>query len=251
MIVISCLKKKTGFIAVMILLSSITAGYGAEKLSSLDFLNRVRQPSGRKTWSMLTGTLSHRRRDQKVESVSLYLGILFSRSRTLAQIVVNNSQAYMVGQEYSTENSSTTVIPHNKTGYKKPMLPKFGLKPEDLTMSFIYWKFVQELKETSIKTLNCRVFELISHDKTETVHIYISSAYFFPMKVEWLKAKTEKPYRTLQVSDFTKKDNIWLITRLKFYGPGWRSVIDFDKINAGLSQDKIPPKLFKQLPENN
>lgn len=248
MIVVNYLKKNSSILTIILTLFSVGTGYGSDKLSSLEFLNRVRHPAGRKTWSMLSGHISHLRRGTKTQSVPIYLGILFSSNRTLAQIVVNKSQAYMVGQQYSTENSSTTVIPQNKIGYKKSLLAEFGIKPEDLTMSFIYWKLLRELDETSIKTLNCRVFALISHDKSEFVHLYISSTYFFPMKVEWFKAKTTKPYRTLQVTDFTQKNKIWLVSRIKFYGPGWRSIVDFNKIKAGLSQNNIPPELFKQLP---
>ena len=247
MTIISYLKKNLTLLAVVLLLSSITIAHSKEKLSSLNFLSRVRHPAGRKTWSMLAGTMNHRRRGKPTVSASIYLGILFSSDRTLAQIVVNNDQAYMVGQLYSTEESATTVIPNNPDGYKKPILAEYGIKPEDLTMSFIYWDFIKELPKTSLKTLNCRVFKLAAPDKTETVHLYISSAYFFPMKVEWFKAKAKKPSRTLQVSDFTKTDNIWLITRIKFYGPGWRSVINFDNNRAGISQKNIPKELFKKL----
>ncbi|MCF6175038.1 MAG: outer membrane lipoprotein-sorting protein [Victivallaceae bacterium] len=244
---VSYLKKKSRLIIVLLLFSIMGLSYGAEKISSLNFLNRVRRPAGRKTWSMLTGKISHRRRGKPTESVPLYLGILFSRNRTLAQVIVDNTQSYMVGQEYSTKNSATTIIPHNPTGYKKPILAKYGIKPEDLTMSFIYWQFIRELPEVSLKTLNCRIFELTAPDKKEKVRLYISSAYYFPMKVEWIKAKAKTPYRTLQVSDFTKIDDIWLITKIKFYGPGWRSVIDFDTTKAGLSQKNIPKELFKKL----
>jgi Outer membrane lipoprotein-sorting protein len=247
MTIVNSLKKRSSLIAVLLLFSITGASYGAEKISSIDFLNRVRHPAGRKTWSMLTGKISHRRRGKPTESVPLYLGILFSRDRTLAQVIVDNTQSYMVGQEYSTKNSATTIIPHNPAGYKKPILADYGIKPEDLTMSFIYWNFIKELPEESLKTLNCRVFELTAPGKKEKVRIYISSAYYFPMKVEWIKAKVEKPYRTLQVSDFTQTDKIWLVTRLKFYGPGWRSVIDFDEIKAGLTQKNIPKELFKKL----
>ena len=247
MTIISYLKKKSSLLAITILLSSIAIGNAEEKLSSLDFLYRVRHPAGRKTWSMLTGKMNHRRRGKPAVSAPIYLGILFSSDRTLAQIIINNNQAYMVGQVYSTKKSATTIIPNNPAGYKKPILAEYGIRPEDLTMSFIYWQFIKELPETSLKTLNCRVFKLASPDKKEFVNIYVSSAYFFPMKVEWFKSKIEKPYRTLQVSDFTKTDDIWLITRIKFYGPGWRSVIDFDKTSAGVSQKNIPKELFKKL----
>jgi hypothetical protein len=243
----SYLRKNINYLVIIIFLSSSVVYSASEKLSSLDFLYRLRHPAGRKTWSMLAGTMKHQRRGKAVQSVPIYLGILFSSDRTLAQVIVDNRQAYMVGQVYATEQSATTVIPNNPQGYKQPILAEYGIKPEDLTMSFIYWDFIKELAESSIKTLNCRVFELTAPDKTETVKLYVSSAYYFPMKVEWFKAQAKKPYRTLQVSDFTKIDDLWLITRIKFYGPGWRSVINFTKTQAGISEKNIPKELFKKL----
>jgi hypothetical protein len=233
---------------VLLLCSTAFGEKRGDKLSPVDFLNIVRHPSGRKTWAMMNGKVEHMRRGQQAKSCPLYLGILFAPDRTLAQIVIDNLQGYMVGQVYSEAESGTTIIPLNKTGYPKSLLAEFGLRPQDLTMTFLYWKFISEQKRVSIKTTECRVFDLQSPDKKEIARVYISCDYFFPLKVEWLKQGEKEAYRHLEVAAFKKLNDLWLVSKLKIYGPGWRSRVEFTDNKAGFVDKDIPTGLFRELP---
>ena len=161
--------------------------YADTELSAKDFLYRVRHPAGRKRWAIMDGKVIHRRRGEDTVKAFLYLGILFNKDRTLAQVVINKKQGYMVGQAFIKGKDGTSIIPLNEATKEKPILGNFGLRPQDLTMTFLYWEFIKELAEESTKMINCRVLELKSPDGKETAKVWISKKYYFPIKVEWTK----------------------------------------------------------------
>lgn len=221
---------------------------GVKELDSAKFLQVVRRPPGRECWAKMNGTAWHRRRGQKMSEASLFLGILFTPQRTLAQIVIGGKQGYYVGQKYAPGCELTSIIPLRKGGYKQSLLADFGLRPEDLTMTFIFWDFVRELPRESIKGQECRVFLLRSPEKAkqELVRVFISARYFFPLKVEWVKGEASKAYRYLEVTSFRKENDFWLVSSMNLYGPGWRTRIKFSDTDAGF-KDKLPKDLFKKI----
>jgi hypothetical protein len=218
-----------------------------EKMSSKNFLDRVRHPAGRKRWAIMDGKIIHRQDNKTVKAV-LYLGILFNSERTLAQVVINKAQGYMVGQEFAQGSNGTSIIPLNKMTKEAPIIGYFGLRPEDLTMTFLYWKFVKEYPEESTKMIDCRVFMLESPDSKETAKVWIAEKYFFPIKVEWTKAKDKEPSRVLEVDSFKTQGNYGVIKRLDLHGPGWRTKINFTKTEIGTPEKgAIPKDLFLKL----
>jgi hypothetical protein len=223
--------------------------YAAEKkISPNDFLYRTRHPAGRKRWALMDGKVFHRRRDKQTIQAELYLGILFNKDRTLAQLLINNSQGYMVGQDFAKGQDGTSVIPINKATKDKPVLGNFGLRPEDLTMSFLYWKMEKELPEESTKMISCRVFKLKSPDRKENATVWISKKYYFPLKVKWTRASEKEPFRSLEVSSFKTQGKYGVIKRLELYGPGWRTRINFTKIEIGTpANGTVREGLFRKL----
>ncbi|MCP3967922.1 MAG: hypothetical protein GY750_19400 [Lentisphaerae bacterium] len=234
------------FISAASFFSSISPLYGQE-ISSKDFLYRVRHPSARRSWAKMDGNVYHRRRGASTIEAPMYLGILFSPDRTLAQIVIDNRQGYYVGQTFAVGEAGTSIIPLNDDTKKDPLLGKFGLRPEDLTMTFLYWGMQEELASDSIKGVDCRVFLLKSQKTEETVKVWISMKYFFPLKAEWYRKGGKDYFRALEVGSFKKKNNYWLISRLELYGPGWRTKVDFDRFDVGNPKEGIPKGLFKKL----
>ncbi len=220
----------------------------AVKVSSADFLYRVRHPAGRKRWAIMDGEVIHRRRGKSIEKAVLYLGILFNSDHTLAQVVINKKQGYMLGQAFIKGKDGTSIIPMNKATKEKPVLGNFGLRPQDLTMTFLYWKFVKEFPEESTKMFACRVFELKSWDGKETAKVWISKKYYFPLKVQWTRIQDKEPFRNLEISSFKRQGNYYAIKRLELYGPGWRTKINFTKTEIGTpKQGAVPKGLFLKL----
>ncbi len=233
----------------IIFLSGLCFGAHADKeLSVNDFLYKVRHPAGRKRWAIMDGEVIHRRRGKETVNAFLYLGILFNHDRTLAQVVINKKQGYMVGQAFIKGKDGTSIIPMNKATKEKPVLGNFGLRPQDLTMTFLYWKFEKEFSEESCKMIDCRVLELKSPDNKETAKVWISKKYYFPIKVQWTRAKEEEPFRSLEVSSFKQQGSYGIIKRLELYGPGWRTKINFTKTEIGTPEKGAVPKgLFLKL----
>ncbi len=225
-----------------------------EKLDAAGFLKIARRPPLEESWAKMQGELSHKRGSSETVKYPVYLGIRFTPERTLAQVVANKNEYYLIGQEYSDKPESTSIIV-NRPETDKSVLANCGVRPEDLTLSFLYWPFQKELKSEDIKGYPCRVFQLLSPDKKEYTIVYISSQYFFPLKVEWFKNSNEnespKADRTLEIKSFKKgsDENFWIVDTLEISGPGFRTKIDFPESSAGYSKNGVPPELFQKIPE--
>ncbi len=238
------------FLLFTVVILAVNAENPLDKLDSKAFLLKARNPDNR-TWCTMDGKVIHRKSGSDTVNAPLYLGIAFNPDRMLAQVVIDNKEGYTLGQAYAG-NDSTTVIPLNPAGYKKSMLSEFGLRAQDLSMSFLYWNFEKELTREDIKGSECRVFILREPKQGEIAKVYINSRYCFPMKVEWFKDKyveNEEPYRTLEAASFRKEKDFWIVNKLKLYGPGWRTNVEFDNIDVGVTAENIPQKLFRELPD--
>lgn len=238
------------FLFLLFFLSSFVLFSAEKEYSSLQFLEVVRHPPGRESWAAMNGIAYHLRKDTDVVEAPLYLGIRFTAERTMAQVVINNNEAYFVGQAYNAAKEAASVIPANKTGYAKSMLADFGLRPQDLTMTFLFWDFQKEFPRVSVKGRECRVFLLEAQDKKEIAKVYISAEYFFPLKVEWFAQDDrdlKKPYRTLEISSFKKENDFWIVSSLILYGPGWQTKIEFNQTSAGFKAENMPKDLFKDI----
>lgn len=225
------------------------------KLDAAEFLKIARRPPIEESWAKMQGEISHKRGTSDTLKFPIYLGIRFTPERTLAQVVANKDEFYNIGQAYSDKPESTTIIA-NRPKTDKSVLADCGIRPEDLTLSFLYWPFQKEQKSEEIKGYPCRVFQLLSPDKKESASVYISTQYFFPLKVEWCKnsngKELQKTDRTLEIKSFKKSPNesFWIVDTLEIYGPGFRTKIDFPEASADYSKNGVPPELFQKTPES-
>jgi len=241
------------WVLILFMFSFMLNGEDVVKESSIDFMKRVRTPPSQKSWAQLDGIISNMKRNKGGKRIitksTIYFGIRFSSEMIFAQVVIGEKEIYSVGQPYSMIKSGATVMHSGDSGSNK-LRVDFGIKPEDLTMSFLFWDLVKELPETSLKLIPCRVFLLKSPDKSSIAKVYISRDNYFPVKVEWSNVVNEDEFfsinRTLEVLSFKSVNGLYLVDVLSFYGPGWRTKIEFKNLNAGLVKDGTPKGLFKE-----
>ncbi|MBN1865470.1 MAG: hypothetical protein JW808_11265 [Victivallales bacterium] len=214
----------------------------AQEPDSVQFLKMVRHPPGKSTWAILDGKVTHERKNASLCETPISFSVRFAPENTFAQLVIGGDEKYSIGQSHFSDKEKVTVIP---SAMPKPsILSNFGLRPGDLTMSFLFWDFENELPHESFSTQQCRVFTLRSTEKNEHAKVHISVKYLFPLKVEWIRAGENKAYRMMEVSSFRKVNDLWVIDKLLLSGPGWRTKIEFSNCDAGLVENGIPENLF-------
>lgn len=226
--------------------SVLTAGTALSAVApdAIAFMSQVRRPTGQQSYAQMDGVVRHLRKGSDTIEYPLYFGIMLTEKRRLSQIIVNNAEGYNIGQSYSSGNEGTTVTPMRDGGYQQSILGNFGIRPEDLSMSFLYWNVFAEEPKSSFRTVDCRVFLLKNPQSAEMARAYISEDSLFPVKVEFFPDdKTDNaPERTMEVEKFKKTDNdFWVPTQLKLYGPGWRTQVVFKNVTAENLDPKNPP----------
>jgi len=157
----------------------------ADKINSEDFLNYARNTHPVGTWAILNGTISNFRRDSKSISDPIKIGLRFTSHNVIAKIFLNDKTSYSLTQQYGTGETSLILDdPHSGVS-----IGDYGLRPDDITLGFLFWTFVKELPETTTMTEDCRVFLLENQTNSEEAKVYISTSYYYPLKVEWFKLK--------------------------------------------------------------
>lgn len=220
----------------------------AERLPLEEFMTRVRHPSPTATYAALDGTIQHRRSGEAAKSEPLYFAVILQPERMTGQIVIGKEEGYLIGQTRLAGESETSVIPMRNGAGGEGQLGYMGVRPSDLTMSFLFYPAKEELKPDSIKGIGCRVVLLEAPDKSEQARVYIAEDYNFPLKAEFLKPGETAPYRTLEVNSFRQSGGLYYTDELSLYGPGWRTRINFDKTaQVGPYDAANPPSIIRKL----
>ncbi len=230
------------------------AAFAAEEkpMALAEFMNYARNHYPVSSYASLEGEVRHLRRGDKPESVPIYFGIILQPERMTGQIILDGREGYMLGQTRRGGSSETMVVPmKNNSGEaaNENRLGRMGIRPSDLTMSFLYYPVVRELESESVRTVPCRVVLLESPDKKEQVKVYIARDHYFPLKAEFFEgAAGGTPFRTLEVNSFRKSDGFYYTDRIGLFGPGWRTSIEFDKsADVGKFDPAKPPKVIRPL----
>ncbi len=245
-----------GIVLLFLIFSSLLPLFAQEKkvlsgkdLSPEQFLSIVRNPPGRRSWALLEGTVIHRRAGAKTIKAPLRLGLLFTPEQTIAQLDFNNGEVYNIGQTLG--KNAKTVLSKKFPSSVKEQLPLYGIQPQDLAMSFLYWDLVREEKSEWGKGQHCRKF--ILKEKGEKGHflcVLISSNYFFPVKTSFFAGDPGKKdvtaYKTLEITSFVNKDNFWYPGKLRLEGDDWKSMISFTKLDADENIKRLPENLFRK-----
>lgn len=207
-----------------------------------DFLNRVRNPPGRDSWAFMKGSAQHRRNGSRPVKADIEMGIFFTPVRTLAQIRFNGKEIYTIGQSYGPDGS-TSVEKRIPEGFT-PQIGVYGITPEDLAMSFLYWDFLKEHPRETVRGQKCRVFSLVSKDKSEQVKVTVSCEYFFPLRAEWFQQNRPEPVRKMEAAAFRKDADYWFVSKLILSGTNWTTTIRFNDVSAGQFKGQLPKGLF-------
>jgi len=220
-------------IVTAILLCMLSCGiFAADKeLSDLpaeEFLAAIRRPLQSDTWGEITGRLTFIDSDKKKQEGDLRVRITFTSVSMHAQITLNDVNVYGFEQNHG-KNSKTKIeldLPEDEV---KPGLFDFGLDPEDLTFSFIYWDFIEELPRKSSRLNECRVMRLANPNGKGTVQVWFSAEYGFPMEAWWYREGSERPWRKLELKGAKRFENgLWFVKEMKLEGDKWKTRVLFD-----------------------
>ena len=233
--------KKTLSTLLLLLTAAFLAGQTPEILpSSEQFLKALRNPSSGDTWGRLSGTVFHRRRGADPVEAPISFRTLFSSKTTIGQLVFREKEICQMTQSRVAPFSSSVENNGPST------LPEVGLRPSDLVMDFIYWKFLGELPRETIRMQECRILVFDAPDAKDLVKVYVNAAYIVPIRVEWQHKSEEKPFRTLDINGLKKVNELWVVEELSVSGPGWKSMIRFTKLEADYTKQGVPHDLFAE-----
>ncbi len=209
-----------------------------------EFLRIVRYPRFLNWWAKLEGAVVHKAGGKKLK-LPIELRARFQKTGWKMRVILNHSESYLVRQVPEDGLFGTTVIQQAPAKEGEKSLRDLMIRPGDITLSFLYWDFDQELKPKTVKTVACRVLELKHEAAKEFVRAWISTKYFFPIRVHWFKAGAAKPYRRLDFkgmhklrSSADKKQTIMMVKEVVISNPGWKTQVKFGKFRG----DQVTPQ---------
>ena len=91
------------------MLAAMLAVSAAENIPMEEFVARARRTNNVATYAKLHGVLQHRRRGVDPLTMPIYFGTIIHPDRTVGQLVLNNSEGYILTQAQGS--GLTTVKP--------------------------------------------------------------------------------------------------------------------------------------------
>jgi hypothetical protein len=192
------------------------------------FLAEVRRPFRQDAWGEITGRLTHVAGDVRQKG-TVRIRLTFAPDSMHAQVVVNEINVYAYEQTYGHDGKPKTVLDMPEKE-EPPGLADYGVQPEDVTFSFIYWQFVRELDRESLHRRDCRVFVLKHPGEDKgVVHVWFDSERGFPLQAQWFRAGEEEPWRMLELKGAKKfAEDLWFVKEMRLEGDGWKTQVRFD-----------------------
>ncbi|MFA6816155.1 MAG: hypothetical protein WCS73_07670 [Lentisphaeria bacterium] len=196
-----------------------------------EFLKQIRQPLSKNVWTEITGKIVHKKQGESSLSGDLRLRITFAPTSLHAQIVLNRVNVY--GFEQTHNDATSDPKPSSKLDMpekeQSPGLFQFGLTPGDLTFSFLYWDFLEELPEQSSRFQACRILKLADPNSDGYAIVWFNKEYGFPMEASWYKKDAKSPWRTLLMKGAKRfKSGMWFVKEMRLEGKDWKTKVQFD-----------------------
>ncbi len=229
--------------------SPTRAGTFPDSLPPRRFLAIARRPLLVNAWVRASGLIQgvfpggKRRRDP------VAFDARFQPRRFQAEILVGNRALGRIDQTFaSTAGPGRRETAMTARGPGIQALQTYGIRPEDISLSFLYWKFVRDLPKDSVRGQPCRVFILRSPDEKHWVHLWLHAHYVFPMRVYWFDGAARAPVQKLEFKDFKRRGKLWFIREMILTGTNWKTRIRLRRISLHRVADTPPPAdLFTAL----
>ena len=174
----------------------------------------------------LRGRATHLRRNRgRAEYAPVRFAVRFGNDQLNARIEIGNGESHELIRHHRSGKQQV----RSNVQISKSLLVSYGFKLEDLTMDFLTYPVKGELAGETVKTVKCRVLHLLS-PAGEPVKVWISSEYYFPVKVEFFAPGgniKNKPVRSLEITAFDKIDGYYVATEIALFSPEFRTRIAF------------------------
>ncbi len=222
---------------------------------SESFLKEVRAPKITDAWAQMNGNVTHKREKivndkgeviQKAMTVreSIYLGLAFTNEEIIGKLLFANNELYRLSQDFSAGiKGASSKKEACLLRESNELNDTFGVHVSDLTLSFLFWDYKEELEKDTYNLMSCRVFILENKEIKEYVKVWIKPDWLAPLKVQWFKAGTKVPYRTAEFTKVEKMNDFHMIKRFKITSANsWKTEVSFKDVKAAKNSKEAKPK---------
>jgi hypothetical protein len=213
------------------------------KQSSQEFLKTTRDQLLGNCWLKLGGNANFRAKDGSRLKLKIEL-IAELKPLELTFLSMLDKESVKLHHNFGLKKKMDVLDDGRpKTGSNYEAI---GIRPEDLSMSFLYWDFEREYERDSINVglISCRVFKLANPDTLdEYAKVWISEKYLGPVKVEWYRGSEKDPFQSLEFAEFNEVNKVSVPAIIKMTNPKGDLQLFFDKRDAAFSKES-PPDLF-------
>lgn len=217
----------------MIIVATSAAAPARTSSSLADFLAEVRQPFSRTAEGTAEGVIQHRGK-AGTQRMAIELSFRFSADQARATATLQNGEVCKMVWRHG-EPASARIVDHSQTG--ETTLAQLGIKPEDLTFSFLFWPPVEELRRETVSGQPCRVIRMRNPHNNAEVLGWFSEKFLFPLRLEWYPEPDVEPERVAEFTRFEQQeDGLWFIKTMLVRGQGWKTKITLREANITVAE---------------
>ncbi|MCM8531831.1 MAG: hypothetical protein NE330_11770 [Lentisphaeraceae bacterium] len=214
------------------------------KLESEDFLELCQKQLLGNCWLKMSGRMNVRATiGERQPHMSISCAAQLVPNKITFKATLNKAESFKVEHVFGKKHD--TKVLENKLG-KENGFSKVGIKPSDLSLSFMYWDYIKEYERDSLGVLRvkCRVLLLGNPDGSEFAKVWLSEKHLGPLKVQWFVDLKKGPKQELTFEDFAEKNKVWVPLEVKITNKKGDLQIKFEDIDAQFSA-QIPENLYK------
>ena len=227
-----------------------------ERLMNLpphEYLELARDRNITNSWVKMEGRLYYKGPERKLKK-KIYMSARFKPESWLMKLQIEGSEAWTVRQVPSEGIDGISVLKSEGAPNSEPVLGDFQLRPEDLTLSFIYWNFVSEEESETVKLQRCRVMNLEHPSKKEKVRVWFMLEYAFPIRVQWIKdGETQRQLDFVgshKIQSSSNPDKYFrMVEEVRMSNRGWKTQVLFKKFEGDevTASAQAPADLFNTI----